>query len=61
MAARCGPPVVELLGFWMVNALMMRIVPWHFVQTRGSVSYTFRMKYDQRLFNSLETGGGGLP
>ena len=19
MAARCGPPVVELLGFWMVN------------------------------------------
>ncbi len=28
-------------------------------QTRGSVSYTFWMMWDQRIFNSLETSGGG--
>ncbi len=39
--------------------LMMRISPEHLAQTRGSVSYTLRIKWVQRLFNSLETGGGG--
>ncbi len=28
------------------------------MKKRGSVSYTFRMKWDQRLFNFLETSGG---
>ncbi len=39
--------------------LMILISPKHLAQTRGSVSWTFRMKWDQRLFNSLEMGGGG--
>ncbi len=42
----------------MVNALIMRIFPWHFVQTRGSVSYTFRMKLRPAPLYSLKTGEG---
>jgi hypothetical protein len=38
---------------------MMRISPEHLGQTSGSVSQTLRIKWDQRLFSSLETTGGG--
>ncbi len=31
----------------------------HLGQTRGSVSYTFWMKWDQRFLNSLDIVGGG--
>ncbi len=45
----CGAP----------HKLIMRISPRHLGQIRGSVSYTFWMKWDQRFFNSLDIVGGG--
>ena len=39
--------------------LMMGISPWDLGQISGAVSQTFRIKSDQRFFNSLETGGAG--